>query len=199
MHHKPQLTFKNEDRDFHEWHQGVTHYGLWAFIIKDEEWTNCLSNLQKKLSMYLHDEYQRQPHITVFTCGLLPDGIQTKEIDRQAQEINKLAIKPFLMEFESFHSFLNCPALRVRFPDNSLTRIRTSLNNILKEDRVAPVEPHATIGLYNGIYSIPEIFARAQDTPVTLKPLLINEISYCVYETKSIKGPLQIINSVTFN
>ena len=64
-------TLATELRDFPEWHGGIRHYAVWALPVDCPLWLQRIADLQRQLAPLLHSDYARQPHITLFACGLV--------------------------------------------------------------------------------------------------------------------------------
>ncbi|MDR0477207.1 MAG: hypothetical protein LBH14_04640, partial [Desulfobulbaceae bacterium] len=70
----------HELRDFSEWHQGIRHYGFWCLLIDDPPWQRVIASAQAQMAPFLHPGYERQPHVTLFSCGLLTDDFFSGEM-----------------------------------------------------------------------------------------------------------------------
>ena len=67
-------TLPQEDRDYPEWHQGRTHYGVWLIDADVGAVRERITQAQAHLAPLLV-HHQRQPHITLFVCGFMADVV----------------------------------------------------------------------------------------------------------------------------
>ena len=47
------------DRDFFEWHNGISHYGFWAVVINDLDWIELWDAAHAHIKQFVHPDYQR--------------------------------------------------------------------------------------------------------------------------------------------
>lgn len=195
------LTIKNIDRDFSEWHGGISHYGFWAVSIENKAWEAALNSAANVLADYLLEGYARTPHITIFACGLLDENFFSSAMLRvQKQQLQAMNIPPFSLSISHLKSFSSCPVLGVNDDSEVIRRIRTAFNVISKEDRQSAFEAHLTLGLYKDAFSLADIQHQLDSIKLpALEPITVNRIDFCTYRSNEIQGRIEIVDSVTCN
>lgn len=186
------------DRDFVEWHNGISHYGFWAVVIDDPDWIALWSMARTHIKRFINPDYQRAPHITIIACGLLDQNhFSTEQLDRQRRVLNKTKIPPFYLKAGSLNSFTTAPCIMIEDPTGTLMQIRCLLTAISEEDMPVQYQPHITLGFYQDVFSAVEIadwLARFNFAPV--RPILVTELAFCVYETKEIQGRFRTMERI---
>jgi 2'-5' RNA ligase len=189
------------DRDFFEWHNGISHYGFWAVVINDLNWIELCDTAHAYIKQFVHPDYQRTPHITITACGLLDQNhFSTEQLKRQWRVLSEMMIPPFYLKFSSLNSFATAPCLMLEDSTEVLKQIREGLTMVSKEDAPVQYQPHITLGLYRDAFStidVADCLARFKYAPVN--PMLVTELAFCVYETKEIQGQFRIMNRIKFN
>lgn len=194
-------TVPCHDRDFVEWHNGISHYGFWAVVVKDPAWIALCDEAREHVKGFVHPGYQRAPHITVIACGLFDQNhFSAEQLNRQKAALSEMRISPFHLAAGSLNSFTTGPYLAVEDRAGTISQIRDRLVMISAEDTPVRYEPHITLGLYRDAFDTVEIadcLARFTCKPVG--PMLAAELSFCVYETKEVQGRFDIIERVKLN
>jgi 2'-5' RNA ligase len=189
------------DRDFFEWHNGIPHYGFWAVVIDDPNWIDLWKSANAHIKRFVHQDYQRAPHITISACGLLDQNhFSIEQFEKQWRTLSEMIISPFYLKVSSLNSFVTSPCLMIEDSTGTLRLIRDCLAVVSKEDTPVQYEPHITLGLYRDAFSTIEVadcLARFKD--MSIKPMLVTELAFCVYKTKEIQGRFRIMNRVRLN
>jgi 2'-5' RNA ligase len=191
-------TVRCPDRDFVEWHKGISHYGFWAVVIDDLNWIELWKAAHAHIKRFVHPDYQRTPHITIIACGLLDQNhFSTEQLKQQWRALNEMMIPPFYLKVSSLNSFTTAPCLMVEDSTGTLRQIRDRLAEISEEDEPVQYQPHITLGFYRDAFNTVEVadcLTRFKYAPI--EPMLAAELAFCVYETKEIQGKLSIIKRV---
>ena len=189
------------DRDFFEWHNGISHYGFWAVVIDDPNWIELWKAAHAHIKQFVHPDYQRTPHITIIACGLLDQNhFSAEQFEQQWRVLSEMMIPPFYLKVSSLNSFTTAPCLMIEDSTGMLKQIRDCLTVISEEDVPVQYQPHITLGLYRDAFSTVEVadcLARFKYT--SIKPMLVTELAFCVYETKEIQGQFRIMKRVRLN
>jgi len=190
-------TLCNERRDFPEWHQGRSHYAVWALALDTEAVRQRMRLAQQHLSVYLLDGYQRQPHVTLGLCGfpstapVLADDFGVPTLKAQWQALRTSGLQPFDIRIGGLHSFASVPYLQVDAPAGALQTLRRCLATAALNADAGSYLPHLTVGLYGGVWplaSLQALFQRFDAGPWLQLP--INHIELLAYEASQIGGPL---------
>jgi 2'-5' RNA ligase len=189
------------DRNFVEWHNGILHYGFWAVVIDDLNWIELWKAAHAHIKRFVHPGYQRTPHITIIACGLLDQNhFSTEHLKRQWRVLRETMIPPFYLRVSSLNSFTTAPCLIVEDSTGTLRQIRDRLAVISEEDAPVQYQPHITLGFYRDAFSTVEVadcLARFKSS--SIKPILVTELAFCVYETKEIQGRFRIMKRIRLN
>ena len=79
-------------------------------------------------------------------------------------------------------------------------QIRDRLAEISEEDEPVQYQPHITLGFYRDAFSTVEVAdCLTRFKYASMKPVLVTELAFCVYETKEIQGQFRIIKRVRLN
>ena len=191
-------TLPQEDRDYPEWHQGRTHYGVWLIDADVHAVRERITQAQAHLAPLLV-HHQRQPHITLFVCGFMADvvahGDDFTPAMLAAQQAALQALQPvaFTLHIGAIDSFDSAVFLRAGDPDNGLERLRHALGQGAREVRQSAYVPHLTVGLYRGAFDKQQVSAQLQsfvpDAPI---PLRVERIHFARYEARVLGGPLAL-------
>jgi 2'-5' RNA ligase len=186
------------DRDFFEWHNGISHYGFWAVIVNDLDWIELCDAAHAHIRQFVHPGYKRTPHITITACGLLDQNhFSTEQMERQWMALRKMTIPPFCLKVGSLNSFTAAPCLMIEDSTEVLKHIRDCLAVISEEDAPVQYQPHITLGLYRDAFSTVEVAdCLARFKCASIKPMLVTELAFCVYETKDIQGQSRIMKRI---
>jgi 2'-5' RNA ligase len=189
------------NRDFIEWHKGISHYGFWAVVINDLKWIELCDTAHTHIKQFVHPDYKRRPHITIIACGLLDQNyFSTEQLKQQWKVLSETMIPPFYLKVSSLNSFTTAPCLMIEDPAEALKQIREDLSKISKEDTPVQYQPHITLGFYRDAFSTVEVAeCLARFKYMSIKPMLVTELFYCVYETKEIQGRFKTIKRVMLN
>jgi hypothetical protein len=90
--------------------------------------------------------------------------------------------------------------LMIEDSTGALKQIRDCLMMISKEDTPVEYQPHITLGFYRDAFNtavIADCLAGFKYEPI--KPMLVTELFFCVYETKEIQGRFRIMKRVRLN
>ncbi len=194
-------TLATELRDFPEWHQGIRHYAVWALPVEDPAWLEGIRYLQQHLAPLLHPGYARQPHITLFACGLVDQHhFRPDQARDQLAALKALNLSTLQLNAAGLSTFTTAPWLGIQPVDNRLALIRRTLAAILTEDTPAShYRPHVTLGFYQQAWRLSDILSRlatlASRLP-SLPPLPINRLDLCYYATNEIQGELTVKDSI---
>ncbi|MEM1145558.1 MAG: 2'-5' RNA ligase family protein [Pseudomonadota bacterium] len=182
-----------EDRDHTEWHGGHDEYGFWCFRVEHPAWLVEFERLQSELQAELLDGYQRFPHITLATVGLMDEQRWTI-VDQQIAQINASNVCPVNAGFGCLDSFDHSPMISVLDNEGGLEAIRRVLHAVSRGDDPDAFTPHLTLGYYSRVVLIDSVLRPLQARCVegcTLKQLL-----FCTFDTRSIKGPISVKRTV---
>lgn len=191
-------TTKLCDRNFTEWHKGISHYGFWAVLIDSINCLQRVSAVQSHLSEFFLPAYKRQAHITLNSCGLMADThFAPSKLDQQISALNHLKASPFDILVTNIDSFSTAAYLEVEDINLSLQKIHTALSTIACDSPPLSYQPHITLGLYREEFKTEvltkKIMQFAKNDPIALR---VNEVQFCRYETSSIQGPIEVIKRI---
>lgn len=191
-------TVPYANRDFSEWHRGVSHYGFWAVIVDGDEWIKLFEAASAYVEPYIHSGYRRAPHITIAACGLLSqENFSAQLLDCQLAALSRALISPFMLETHRLDSFVSAPYISIEDPSGALNQIRSHLMPFSKEDNPARYQPHITLGLYRDAFKTQRVADHFEDfSCMPACKMLVSEIAFCVYETKDIQGPIRVLERV---
>jgi 2'-5' RNA ligase len=194
-------TIPYSDRDFVEWHSGISHYGFWAVLVNDYDWLALLETARSHVKKFLHPGYERAPHITVAACGLLSDEqFSAKLLECQTAALNEAKVPPFFLRAGMLDSFESAPYLTVEDPEGSLGKLRSLLAAVSQEDNPADFyKPHITLGLYREAFEMVQVTHHLQEfRPLAISHLRVTEVAFCAYETSNLQGPFVVVERVAF-
>ena len=189
-------TYKNQDRDFTDWHKGRERYAVWAIDIDEKSWGKNLKSARDLLKPYLLEGRHRSAHITLFACGFFYElnkiNTFSEMIKAQVEDLKKANLSPLSIELSSLDSFLSAPYFSIICQTNSINEIREIMARHSNEDRAEVYRPHLTVGLYNDAYSTHLLSDKIRlYQPEPAKEILVTKISLMSYATKSIFSPLK--------
>ncbi|MET4163285.1 2'-5' RNA ligase [Marinobacterium sp. MBR-111] len=199
----PLFTIPCELRDYPEWHFGRQMYCVWTLPVRDRLVLERLQAAQQHLLPWLHQNYRRQAHITLFVCGF--DAlVQHRDDDftRQAQQLQcealeMLAQASFSLQIGGLDSFASAPYLQVNDPEGVLAVLREQLETINPEVRQADYVPHLTVGLFQQALSWSQLQARINSfNRAESLTLRVSELELSCYRASELFGPLARIASV---
>jgi 2'-5' RNA ligase len=189
------------NRDFFEWHNGISDYGFWAVVINDLKWIELWNAAHAYMKKFIHPGYQRAAHITITACGLLDQAhFSAEHLDRQWRVLSEATIPQFYLKVASLNSFTTAPCLMIEDSTGTLKQLRASLSVISKEDAPVQYQPHITLGFYRDAFStiaVADCLTRFKYKPI--KPMLVTELTFCVYETIEIQGQFKIMKRIRLN
>ena len=190
-----------EDRDYPEWHQGRTHYGVWLIDADVGAVRERITQAQAHLAPLLV-HHQRQPHITLFVCGFMADvtahgdDFTPAMLAAQQAALQALQLEPFTLHIGAIDSFDSAVFLRVDDPDNGLAPLRHALGQGTREIRQSAYVPHLTVGLYSGAFDTQAVVGQLQSfASHTSIPLRVERIHFARYEARVLGGPLQLCHT----
>jgi 2'-5' RNA ligase len=193
-------TIPNIRQDFSSWHLGRTSYAVWAIDIDFAEVRRVLLTASSHLKEFLLEDYSRQPHITVSTCGFLtdhPDKSDDYDIacfESQVCALKQLSLKPFEIQLGSLSSFSLAPFFHVIDVGNHLLKLHQCLrvNNAIQDD--VEYLPHVTVGLYSEMWHAEHVVNRLDSFfLLDASKILINRISLMTYQSAEIGGILTTV------
>lgn len=191
------FTQPTELRDFFEWHQGIPFYGFWAIEINHQDCLQRIEHCKKLLADKLHPHYLRQAHITLSASGLLSDNhFSNSSLLQQIEKIKDSNIPAFSLNLAEPNSFTTAAYLSIQDPSNSLSVIRNVLHNISHAQDASDYTPHATLGFYDQVYKISDLFKpiKQKDFPPIEFP--VTEIVFARYNTHEIQGRYQVLHRI---
>lgn len=193
-------TIPYVNRDFIEWHRGISHYGFWAVIVDGDDWINLFDAASVFMEPFIHSGYRRAPHITIAACGLLSDEYYSAHLlDCQLAALSKAPINSFMLKTSYLNSFASAPYITIEDPTGALNHIRRHLMPFSKEDNPARYQPHMTLGLYRDVFKTQRVADHIEEFPyIPTCKMLVTEIAFCVYETNDIQGPITVLERVEF-
>lgn len=191
-------TVPYANRDFIQWHTGISHYGFWAVIVEGEDWIKLFDAASAYMEPFIHSGYRRAPHITVTACGLFSqEYFSDRLLDCQLTALSRASINPFMLKTGCLDSFVSAPYITVEDPTGALNPIRRLLMPFSREYNLARYQPHITLGLYRDKFSTQRVAYHFEDFPcMPACKMLVSEIAFCVYETKDIQGPIRVLERV---
>ncbi len=198
----PLELLPSEWRDYPEWHHGRPRYTLWSIPIEAPSVLERLDQARARLGDWLHPDYARQAHLTLFVCGFpnarpwRNDDIHPQRLQAQHEALQQLRLAPFVLNIGGLDSFASAPILRVG-PCATLQRIRTELARISPEIRQAGYMPHITVGLYRQRIERAAWLQRCAglgDTPLLAQP--VSRLERLSYQADQPWGPLRLENNV---
>jgi len=195
-------TIPHSDRDFVEWHRGISHYGFWAVLVDDRSWLDLLETARAHVKQFIHPAYQRAPHITVAACGLLSEEHFSAQLQkRQADALAAAHVTSFFLRAGALDSFTSAPHITVEDQAESLDRLRSILAAISKEDNPAhSYRPHVTLGLYQEAFDTLQVAQHLKKfQPISTRQLLVTELAFCAYETSDLQGPFTVTERVVLS
>ncbi|PSL12193.1 2'-5' RNA ligase superfamily protein [Marinobacterium halophilum] len=197
-------TFAVSLDDCPQWHHGIRHYAVWCLPVDDPDWLALIDHTQTRLSPWLHKGYARQPHITLFACGLVdknhcPDAMLAAQI----QSLELYSLSTMLYTSSGLSTFSTAPWLGIEDGDNRLQPLRNLLAHAAAEDSPPPqYQPHITLGFYRDTFALDAIekaLAPLQERALTLPPLHIDRVQLCYYDTHDIQGELTVKETIKLN
>jgi 2'-5' RNA ligase len=183
-------TIAMRERNYVEWHGGITQYGFWCVEIEADNWLQRLKSTTTAFSGYLQAGYQRFPHITIATVGLM-DEVNWDIVEQQCALLQALNLPKITLCWQGVASYQHCPIISVTSENNSLLSLRDSLLSVSSVDNTANFDAHITLGYYAKNRLIEDIEQYENEAlQIPASPLLIHNIKFCTYQTDTIKGPI---------
>lgn len=199
-----EFTQPSELRDFHEWHQGIKHYGFWAIEVTDSSCLTIIKQCQQQLTGLLHPNYCRQPHITLSACGLIDkQHFNSQCLQQQIHALSTANLKAFNLQLSKVDSFTTAPYLAIEDPTAALAPIRKCLHSISRGEEVSEYIAHVTLGFYQQAYKTINVFKQllaiseryCQNTEFNTD-FKVNEIVFARYNTHEIQGRYQVMHRI---
>ncbi|MCM2331581.1 MAG: 2'-5' RNA ligase family protein [Pseudomonas sagittaria] len=194
----PPQTLACELRDYPEWHRGRARYAVWTVPVECPRVLVRLERARAHLGGWLHGDYQRQAHITLFVCGFpaeqarFDDDFPPERLAAQQQALLELGAAPFELHIGGLDSFASAPFLTVSDPDQRLAALRAPLVQHSAEIRQSDYHAHLTVGLYARSVPRPcvqrQLAAFAESDPL---PMTVRELHYSTYAAAELFGPLR--------
>lgn len=188
-----------ERRDYPEWHRGRRRYGVWLLPVDCPRILARLERARAHLGDWLHRDYRRQAHITLFVCGFAADSAQfdddfpAERLAAQLAALAQLGAGRFELQVGGLDSYASAPFLTIADPDQRLEPLRRTLATHSTEIRQATYHPHLTAGLY--ARSVPRAVLQqrlsdfADAAPLALP---VNQLQYATYAAAELFGRLRI-------
>lgn len=197
--HAPEQSIACQRRDYPEWHRGRTRYGVWTLPVDCPRILARLERARAHLGAWLHGDYRRQAHITLFVCGFpaeaarFDDDFPGERLAAQIDALSALRAGRFELQIGNLDSYASAPFLTVSDPDQRLEALRSALGQHSAEIRQAPYHPHLTVGLYARAVPRQALQQRlggfADAEPLALP---IHELHYSTYAASELAGPLHV-------
>ena len=196
--HAPAQTLACARRDYPEWHRGRPRYAVWTLAVDCPHILARLARAQRHLGDWLHADYRRQAHITLFVCGFpaaqakFDDDFPGERLAAQLDALQQLHAAPFELQIGGLDSFASAPFLSVADPAGRLAALRRVLAAHSPEIRQSRYTPHLTAGLY--ARSVPgealraRLRAFADHQPLALP---VSELHYSSYAADELFGRLR--------
>jgi 2'-5' RNA ligase len=180
------------ERNYVEWHDGISQYGFWCIEIEEDNWLQHLKSITDAFSGDLQADYQRFPHITIATVGLMDDA-NWDIVQRQHALLQALNLPKIMLCWQGVASYQHCPIIKVTSENKSLLALRDSLLSISSVDNTPIFDAHITLGYYAKSRLIENIEQYGnEDQYIPVSPLLIHNVKFCTYQTDTIKGPINV-------
>ena len=193
----PAQSIACERRDYPDWHRGRTRYGVWTLLVECPRILARLDRARAHLGAWLHGDYRRQAHVTLFVCGFpaeqarYDDDFPAARLMAQFTALHQLDAGAFELQIGGLDSFASAPFLTVVDPDGRLEALRAVLGEHSMEIRQSPYHAHLTVGLYGRTVLRAELQQRlaafGEDEPL---PLRVDELHYSTYAATELFGPL---------
>jgi 2'-5' RNA ligase len=183
-------------RDFSEWHQSIAHYGLWCLMVDNPAWQRAIALARAHCERFLHPGYRRQPHVTLFPCGLLDQRFFSQEtLARQVDTLAEARLSPFRLELPGvLDSFATAPHLPLIDRDGGLGKIRAVLASVAPEDSPAECyHPHVTLGFYRASFTIDQVTSHLRAFRLPPASWMVNSLAFCRFAAADTQGPLETV------
>ena len=191
------LTLRNEQRDFPEWHLGRPHYALWALDVDVPAIQQRVAAAERHLSGLLLANYCRQPHVTLSLCGFPSacpehaDDFGAAALATQLAALRRAQPRSFDIEVGALASFASAPYLAVQDAGGHIAVLRECLAGGSLKDFGDPYVPHVTVGLYDDAWPMSAVQTRlASFADREALHLQISGISLLSYASAQIGGAL---------
>lgn len=206
-------TFRNECRDFVEWHRGRSPYVLWAIDVDLPRVRERVAEAAGAMQDLLIDGYTRQPHVTLALCGFPANGARAddefsdqclaQQIDamREAMCVGAGARGPFELHVGGLATFDSAPYLAVDDVQDGVGAIRRALTSAqaarqrssgsADDELPHAYVPHVTIGLYRDAWPLAAVHERIAGFAFRA-PLVVDieRVSLLAYDPREIGGAL---------
>ena len=196
--HAPAQSIACERRDYPEWHRGRTRYGVWTLPVDCPRVLARLESARSHLGTWLHGDYRRQAHVTLFVCGFpaksarFDDDFPGERLAAQIDALAALRSGLFELQIGGLDSYASAPFLTVDDPDQRLEALRAALGQHSAEIRQAPYHPHLTVGLFARAVPRQALQQRLGEfADAELLPLPVRELHYSTYAAAELFGTLR--------
>jgi len=196
MLHQHSQTIPTILRDFPEWRRGRREFALWLIELEHDEVHRKLAAARRHLSGLLLDQYQRQPHLTLFVAGFpalerrFDDDYPIRQFETHCRVLNDADLAAFTIEIHQLNSFASAPFFEVHDTDHGIEKARHLLSGTWTEVERDRYLPHVTVGLYAGAFESLAVLERIEtftDEPVSV---LISRITFAGYDAAEMGGPM---------
>lgn len=182
-------TIACEDRDFTEWHGGVSHALAWVVMLDSTDITRLVAAARRRLAGFLLPRYLRQPHVTLTYAGLA-DGDAPARLRQQAHVIADVLDGPLGLDAVGWGTFPMVPHLEVDCP--GLVAAHRVLTADAPDEHQMDYLPHVTLGHYAGTWPLAEPLHHLAGLPATGR-WEVQHLSLVRLETRDIAGPLEVV------
>lgn len=196
--HAPAQSIVCERRDYPQWRRGRQRYAVWTLPVDCPRVLARLARAQAHLGDWLHVDYRRQAHITLFVCGFpaeaarFNDDFPGERLAAQLTALRQLDVGAFELQIGGLDSFASAPFLDVADPGRQLDALRAALGAHSTEIRQSPYHAHLTVGLYARAVPCAQLRQRlASFTDHTALTLPVRELHFSSYAAAELFGPLR--------
>ncbi|OOR89886.1 hypothetical protein B0181_05595 [Moraxella caviae] len=180
--------------DFTAWHKSRTRFGVWYALIDDAGVQHC-QKMQAQFDKWLHHDYRRQFHITLFVNGFyVPNAQSFDEVDdtlitRQLAALHAQNLASFDVPSVGVGAFMNSLHLRLSY-HHSFDVIRRTLAATHAEISPSEYVPHITLGLYRGRFLLDDVLSDICRTLTPQATFSVRALIFGSYDPCDLQGVL---------
>lgn len=186
-------------QDYPDWHKNRQNFAVWYIEIDHPTIIHYCQKLRQQFSQFLHDDYHRQFHITLFVNGFLVDEPQfdddftSADLARQIDQLQNMNCPAFSVYLTHIHSFSSSLFIQVNDEYQYLTKLRQQLGQTLVE--VAPTQyvPHITLGFYHQAFLGQTILDKIAQVTTQNIEMKVNKLICGIYQANQLQGKLNPI------
>lgn len=192
MNHPKTIAISHDD--FSAWHKQRTQFGLW-YVLVDDEMADFCAKARKRYQRFLHHDYRRQFHLTLFASGFVVahkryhDDIDEADIQRQTSALSLCQLSPFQLQTDGVGMFDNSLHIRIRMNDD-LLRIRQTLQSSTQEISPTIYQPHITLGLFSDEFDVSQVQQFIHEQPLGNRSFWVDRLIFGTYEPTDMQGRL---------